>query len=70
MGLYFTIQYSQQGELIVADIVGQAFRPNTPAGVRRVWTYNDRLVKRSIKEQDIAKTFAKAFLNAYRRVNR
>jgi hypothetical protein len=70
LALLFTIQYSQQGELIVADIVGQALRPNVPFALRRVWAYNDKVVKRSIKEQDIAKTFVKAFLKAYKGVNR
>ncbi|MGD0199199.1 MAG: trypsin-like peptidase domain-containing protein [Bryobacteraceae bacterium] len=73
--LYFQIvkptnQYSQQGELIVADIVGQAFRPNPPSGWHRVWTYGERVVKPSVTEQDIAKTFTKAFLNVFRHVNR
>jgi hypothetical protein len=73
--LYFAIskptnQYSQQGELIVSDIVGQAFRPNAPSGWRRVWTYGDKVVKPSVTDEDIAKTFTKAFLNVFKHVNR
>jgi hypothetical protein len=65
-----TIKYSSQGEMIVADVQGQAVRPTGPSSVHRVWTYSDRVIKRSIKEQDLAKALMKEFLNVYRRENR
>ena len=70
LGIFLTIQYTQQGRLVEANMFGQAFRPNPSGGVRRVWTYDDRQVRRSIKEQDVAKAFVKEFLNAYKRANR
>jgi S1-C subfamily serine protease len=70
LGLMLTIKYSSQGEMIVADVQGQAVRPNGPSTVHRVWTYNDRVIKRSIKEQDLAKAFVKEFLKVYRQENR
>ncbi len=70
LGLYFGVQYSSQGDLIVADVVGQAFRPNSPTGLRRVWAFNHRIVKRSsMTEKDITRDFLKAFLDAYRAAN-
>ena len=70
LGLMLTIKYSSQGEMIVADVQGQAVRPTGPSSVHRVWTYNDRVIKRTIKEQDLAKAFVKEFLSVYRRMNR
>lgn len=70
LGLMLTIKYSSQGEMIVADVQGQAVRPTGPSTVHRVWTYSDRVIKRSIKEQDLAKTFVKEFLKVYRQENR
>jgi hypothetical protein len=70
LGLMLTIKYSSQGEIIVADVQGQAVRPTGPNTVHRVWTYSDRVIKRNVKEQDIAKAFVKEFLSAYRRENR
>jgi hypothetical protein len=70
IGLVLTIKYSSQGEMIVADVQGQAVRPTGPSTVHQVWTYSDRVIKRSIKEQDLAKAFTKEFINVYRRVNR
>ncbi len=70
LGLTFMIKYSSQGEMIVADIQGQAVRPTGPSSLHRVWTYNDRVIKKSIKEQDLAKAFVKEFLTVYRRENR
>jgi Trypsin-like peptidase domain len=55
LGLMLTIKYSPQGEIIVADVQGQAVRPTGPNTVHRVWTYSDRVIKRNVKEQDIAK---------------
>jgi S1-C subfamily serine protease len=70
LGLMLTIKYSSQGEMIVADVQGQAVRPTGPSTVHRVWTYSDRVIKKSIKEQDLAKAFVKEFLSVYRRENR
>lgn len=71
LGLVLTIKYSSQGEMIVAQVEGQAVRPTGQSSLlHRVWTYNDRVMKRSIKEQDLAKTFVKEFLSVYRRENR
>jgi hypothetical protein len=70
LGLMLTIKYSSLGELIVADVQGQAVRPTGPDTVHRVWTYSDRVIKRSLKEQDLAKAFMKEFLKVYRQENR
>jgi len=70
LGLTFTIKYTSQGEMIVADVQGQAVRPTGPTTLHRVWTYNDHVIKKSIKEQDLAKAFVKEFLTVYRRENR
>jgi S1-C subfamily serine protease len=70
LGLMLTIKYSSRGEMIVADVQGEALRPIGPSALHRVWTYNDRVIKKSIKEQDLAKAFVKEFLTVYRRENR
>ncbi|MGA2960444.1 MAG: hypothetical protein ABSD96_02140, partial [Candidatus Korobacteraceae bacterium] len=69
LGLMLTIKYSSQGEMIVADVQGQAVRPTGPSSVHRVWTYSNRVAKRSIKEQELARAFVKEFLNIYRKEN-
>jgi len=71
LGLVLNIKYSLQGDMTVADVQGQTVRPTGNVGsLRRVWTYNDRVIKRSIREEDLAKAFAKDFLGVYRRENR
>jgi S1-C subfamily serine protease len=70
LGLVFSIKYSSQGEMIVADVQGEAIRPTGASTLHRVWTYNDRVIRRTVKEQDLAKAFVKEFLGVYRRENR
>lgn len=70
LGLIFVITFSSAGELVQADVIGQAVRANPPSGLRKLWDYNDRVVKRNVKEQDIARDFVKAFLIVYKRANR
>jgi TPR repeat protein len=69
LGLMLEIKYTSQGELIVADVKGQAVKPTQSSGVHRVWSYSKKVMKRSVKEQDLAKAFVKEFLNVYRREN-
>ena len=70
LGLVFSIKYSSQGEMIVADVQGEALKATGASALHRVWTYNDRVIKRNVKEQDLAKAFVKEFLSVYRRENR
>lgn len=71
LGLMLTIKYSSQGEMILADVQGQALRTTaSPILLHRVWTYSTRVMKSSVKEQDLSKAFVKEFLNVYRRENR
>jgi Trypsin-like peptidase domain len=69
LGLVLTIKYSSQGEMIVADVQGEAVKATGASALHRVWTYNDRVIKRNVKEQDLAKAFVKEFLSVYRREN-
>jgi hypothetical protein len=69
LGLVFSIKYSSQGEIIVADVEGSALRATASPILHRVWTYSNRVMKSSVKEQDLAKAFVKEFLNVYRREN-